>query len=128
MLDKFQSVAAIEQQISDGYLYYRVLEKEQIIGYFSLQIRDQSDIFVSKFYLSENTRGKGFGRAMLKYIERFAIENNCSKLKLTVNKHNPAYKIYLRLGFSNDGSVEFDIGNGYIMDDYLMSKELGLDD
>ena len=124
MLEKFQSEKAIHNQMSEGYLYFKVEEDGESVGYFSLEQRDEVDLFISKFYLFNKTRGKGFGRAMLEFIEVFAVKNNCENVKLTVNKYNPAYKIYLKLGFIKYGSAEFDIGGGFIMDDYLMSKKV----
>ena len=124
MLDKFQSERAIKSQLAEGYLYFQVSNLAEVVGYFSIQISDEVDLFISKFYLSEKTRGKGFGKAMLSFIENFAKKNGCKQIKLTVNKYNPAYQIYLKLGFVKYDSAQFDIGGGYIMDDYLMSKAI----
>ena len=124
MLDKFQSVKAIKEQLLQGYRYFKVLNEKQIIGYFSTQFRDNSSLFISKFYLAKSARGLGVGKIMLQFIESLALECTCNSLDLTVNKYNPAYQVYLKLGFTNQGSVEIDIGNGYIMDDYLMSKNI----
>ena len=124
MLDKFQSVQAMETQLTEGYRYFEVLDEEETVGYFSLQIRNKTHLFISKFYLLEKTRGQGFGTAMLIFIENYAKKNNCQQLKLTVNRHNPAYQIYLKLGFVVYDSAQVDIGSGYIMDDYLMSKNI----
>jgi len=124
MLDKFQSSEAISQQLSEGYQYYQVTNNSLLSGYFSIQYRDRSSLFISKFYLDKNNRGSGIGREMLSFIEQLGRSNHCKTLDLTVNKYNPAYDVYLKLGFDNVGSVEFDIGNNYIMDDYLMSKNI----
>jgi len=124
MLEKFQSEQAIKSQIQQGYLYFQVTYDSQLVGYFSVQLREKNSLFISKFYLASIARGKGLGKSMLNYIQQLAIDNNCKTLDLTVNKYNSAYQIYLKLGFTNQGSVEFDIGNGYIMDDYLMSKSV----
>ncbi len=124
MLEKFQSEAAIKQQLAEGYQYFQVFYMDVLTGYFSVQVRQPNRFFISKFYLSEQARGKKIGTAMLAFIEQQAMKNNCTQLDLTVNKFNPAYEIYLKLGFENVGSVEMDIGNGYIMDDYLMRKTL----
>ena len=43
-----------------------------------------------------------------------------SKITLTVNKYNlPAICIYEKVGFNRVDSIETDIGNGYVMDDYV---------
>ncbi|MBV1911139.1 MAG: GNAT family N-acetyltransferase [Kangiellaceae bacterium] len=122
MLDKFQSEQAVTAQINDGYEYFEVNFEEELMGYFSLQLRKNDSLFISKFYLAKSARGKRLGSAMFKHIETLAIEQKCKTIDLTVNKYNPAYEVYLKLGFSNVGSIEVDIGKGYIMDDYLMQK------
>jgi ribosomal protein S18 acetylase RimI-like enzyme len=45
-------------------------------------------------------------------------------LQLQVNKHNKALYFYQKLGFRVIEEVVFDIGHGYIMDDYLMELVL----
>jgi GNAT superfamily N-acetyltransferase len=125
MLEQFQSTKAIQDQIREGYQYFEVKKDEQLIGYFAIQKREKNSLFISKFYLAKVSRGSGAGKQMLSFIETFAIESGCKSLDLTVNKHNPAFEIYLKLGFVKYDEVEFDIGQGYIMDDYVMKKTLG---
>ena len=124
MLDKFQSEEAIHSQIKQGFTYYQVLLENQLVGYFSIQIKENSTLFISKFYLIKNARGKNLGVSMLKHIKMIAFEQGCNRLELTVNKQNPAVNIYLKLGFINIDSIQIDIGEGYVMDDYLMQKDL----
>lgn len=127
MLEKFQSHQAIKYQMEQGYQYYQVTTEAQLLGYFSIQMRENESLFISKFYLDKGTRGKGIGKQMLCFIEDLANSRDCKTIDLTVNKCNSAYKIYLKLGFINQGSAKFDIGNDYVMDDYLMSKNLQKD-
>ena len=124
MLDKFQSFSAIKSQLEDKYQYFLVIYNKTLIGYFSLQYQENSNLFISKFYLSKNMRGKGIGKFMLAHIEELAIKKAYKTIDLTVNKNNPSIEAYLRLGFIKENSVQFDIGGGYIMDDYLMRKVL----
>ncbi|WP_196137385.1 GNAT family N-acetyltransferase [Aliikangiella sp. G2MR2-5] len=121
MLEKFQSESAIQEQIEQGYQYYLVIQDEQPVGYFSVQPRSNT-LFLSKFYLDQSTRGKGFGRQMLTFVESLARQSAANKIELTVNKFNPAYEAYLKMGFENIEAIQIDIGNGYIMDDYRMNK------
>lgn len=123
MLKKFQSKEAIRAQINDGYWYYIVKHQQIFAGYLALQKR-QSSLFISKFYLNTDFRGQGIAKDMLSHIEQVAQEQSCASLELTVNKFNPAYDIYLKLGFENIESIQIDIGAGYIMDDYRMRKSL----
>ena len=44
---------------------------------------------------------------------------------LTVNKYNTgSIEVYRHLGFEIADSAVTDIGNGYVMDDYIMQREL----
>jgi predicted lactoylglutathione lyase len=48
-------------------------------------------------------------------------EKNASKLlHLNVNKQNPAVQFYVKCGFEIEKEVVLDIGNGFVMDDYIM--------
>lgn len=129
MLNKFQSEEAIQQQISEGYVYTivtwenKTTRENKDAGYMATQVRDET-LFISKFYLNKNFRGLGLAKPMLQYIDTTAEKNHCKKLELTVNKDNPAYEIYLKLGFENVESIVMDIGNNYVMDDYRMVKNI----
>lgn len=45
-------------------------------------------------------------------------------LQLQVNRRNNAKYFYEKNGFSVIKEFDFDIGNGYVMDDYVMEKQL----
>ena len=54
-----------------------------------------------------------------------ARERGLDALYLTVNKHNEmAIRAYKAKGFEVIDAVETDIGDGYIMADYIMEKKL----
>jgi diamine N-acetyltransferase len=123
MLDKFQSNSVIKQQIDEG-LHYFLLGNDIPIGYLALKV-ESPDLFVSKIYLLASFRNQGYGKLLMQFTENFGQENNCTQLKLTVNKYNlTAIKAYKKLGFTQKREVVFDIGNGYIMDDYEMVKPI----
>ena len=118
MLSKFQSKEAITQQITDGYLYYLLGTKP--IGYLCLKVEDTS-LFISKIYLKSDQRGKGYGKQMMDFATEKAQQLDLNTLRLTVNKYNnKTIAAYEKMGFSKKREVIFDIGNGYIMDDYEM--------
>ncbi len=124
MLGKFQSVEAMTEQIKKGFLYFLILNNNVPVGYMSVDILSET-LFLSKFYVTEAERGKGYGRTMITYLETFAKEKNLNKISLTVNKYNTgSIKMYEKVGFVISGTVVKDIGEGFIMDDYQMEKRL----
>jgi len=122
MLEKFQSALAIEDQVEKGIMYYLLLYQDTHVGYFSFSKNEES-LFLSKLYVLNSARGNGIGRAALSFIEVQAKKLNLKKIKLTVNKFNTnSIKMYEKLGFVNIEAIVQNIGNGYVMDDYVLEK------
>lgn len=121
MLEKFQSEQVVKGQINfQNYQYYFMEEDGENIGYFAVQ-KQKDNLFLSKIYIKKDFRGKGFARkAFTNAIIPITRELELPKITLTVNKYNFAsIMVYEKLGFDRVDSKEFDIGNGYIMDDYI---------
>ena len=49
---------------------------------------------------------------------------NAKALQLQVNRYNKARNFYENLGFTVLYKADFDIGNGYFMNDYVMELSL----
>jgi ribosomal protein S18 acetylase RimI-like enzyme len=124
MLSKFQSFSAMQQQIADGFEYYIALEGDAVAGYIGIQPRE-GKLFISKFYLLQDFRGRGHARSLLNFITQRAVDLKLNELSLTVNKYNDnTIAAYKKMGFSIKREVVFDIGEGYVMDDYEMKKKV----
>ena len=125
MLEKFQSVNAITSQIEEGWKYHLVSDSAVSVGYFAV-VPDYSNskMLISKFYVKKEHRNKGWGRAMLDFIEDISREHRINTLWLTVNKKNPAIAVYEKLGFVNVAPIVSHIGEGFVMDDFRMEKVL----
>lgn len=123
MLENYQSVDAITQQILDeGYKYFMVLGDGEILGYLALKA-EENRLLLSKLYLKKEFRGKGYFNKMLSFAEKIAQEKGLNSLYLTVNKHNDnSIAVYHKKGFIIKKEQVTDIGNGFVMDDYIMEK------
>lgn len=120
MLQKFQSVKAIKDQILHGVSYFLITHKESIAGYFSFQ-KESETLFLSKFYVLNELRGLGIGKIAFSFIQNEGVLLGCASISLTVNKNNMnAIKAYEKMGFKKIDAVEKPIGNGFVMDDYIM--------
>ena len=51
-------------------------------------------------------------------------KEGATKLQLQVNRDNKAKYFYEKLGFEVVRTQVFDIGQGYVMDDYVMEKKV----
>lgn len=124
MLEKFQSVKAIHDQVERGIAYYLMQFQDNFVGYFSFSIEDDV-LFLSKLYVLKSARGNGVARAALSFIQEKGQELGLKKIKLTVNKNNSnSIVAYQKMGFVNVASIVQDIGNGYVMDDYVLEKAM----
>lgn len=126
MIDRFQSAPAIAAQIRDGVEYWLMRVAGAAEGYCAL-IPDAAahSAMLSKFYIHRRVRGRGYGRAMIQFVEARCGELDGRELWLTVNRHNAvAIAVYQRLGFAITGTVVKDIGGGFVMDDFRMAKRL----
>lgn len=122
MLDQFQDEEAMTDQIAHGTIYLLALADGEPVGYCACK-PEEDRLFLSKLYLRQAVRGQGFGRKLLEA----ACAQGAGKraVYLTVNKHNDnTIAIYRKMGFSVIDSVVSDIGNGFVMDDYIMEKAL----
>lgn len=128
MLDKFQSDHAVKDQMANlNYRYYMIVCDGQDAGFvgFSPRYEGREELFLSKVYLLPEYRGKGAIGKAFSLVESETRKEGLKKIRLTVNKGNAhAVQVYRHYGFETVELAETDIGGGYIMDDYIMVKEL----
>lgn len=124
MVEKYQSINAISNQLKNENYIYHIVKIKKPIGYFGVSTKSNY-LFLSKFYLIKEARNNGFGKVIFKEIIKIAKENNKKSIKLTVNKNNKnTIEAYKKWGFTIIDSVVTDIGNGFVMDDYIMEYKL----
>ena len=125
MLEKFQSAIAIENQIKGEQYVYNILEDNgNILGYFGIAPKEDY-LFLSKLYIKKEFRNLGCGKLAFNKIKQLAQQFNKKSIQLTVNKNNTStIKAYEKWGFTTIDSVVTDIGNGFVMDDYIMEFKL----
>ena len=122
MLDMFQSVEAVTEQLSHGYNYYFAKNDGDNAGFLAFYPREGA-LYLSKLYLYKDQRGKGFSRVMLEFLKEKAKELGLNRIELNVNRNNPSVQIYEKLGFTVAWEEKNDIGNGFYMDDYVYALE-----
>lgn len=128
MLSERLSDDALRRQaaVTDGELAVLWLG-ERAVGYCgSGPGASAAEFKLEQLYVLAEMRGRRFGRQMLAHVERRAEECGRAWLTLQVNKRNAtAIAFYRRAGFHVREEAVFDIGNGYVMDDYVMQKPVG---
>lgn len=124
MVEKFQSYNAIKKAVTeDGYVYYMAESNDDLLGYLGIRDEGEGVIFISKVYVRNDKRRCGIATQLLERLKNDFPE--ARKWYLTVNKYNyGSISVYEKRGFNKVKDLVTDIGNGFVMDDYVMEKEL----
>ena len=125
MMELMYSEDSLQLQ-ANSKRHHFILAKENdvTLGFASYEFNfsETKKTKIHKIYVLSTQQGKGFGKKLIDYIETEAKNHYQEALLLNVNKYNIAQDFYKKLGFSIDHEVVIDIGNGYVMDDYVMQK------
>jgi ribosomal protein S18 acetylase RimI-like enzyme len=102
------------------------------VGYCGYELAGMDDqgtasaaMKLSQLYVLESHRSMGLGRHLLRHVEQRARGLGSRGLWLQVNKRNAgAIAFYRAAGFEVVREAVFDIGGGFLMDDYVMAKQV----
>ncbi|MFT5998029.1 MAG: GNAT superfamily N-acetyltransferase [Neolewinella sp.] len=137
MLRMMYSLEAMQEQAALGHVFHLLAEEQPAdtyggastrftpVGYFSHQIDYlPGTTKIHKLYALPSMQGKGYGKAMIGQVEAIARAAGQEMLRLDVNYENKAVGFYEYLGFEKKGRYDTDIGQGYLMEDWIMEKPL----
>lgn len=119
MLNWMYAPSTIEKEINDGILWEFIEEEGAPIGFIAVTPLKE-ELKLNKLYIDPEKQGKGYGQTVLQHIIEYGRNSGYKSIFLTVNKGNTrAIKAYTKAGFICTDSKVFDIGGGYVMDDYI---------
>ena len=86
---------------------------------------EPGEMKLDKLYVRTRCQRRGYGGMLIAQALATARDRGCNRLTLAVNKNNRnAIAAYLKHGFRVADSVVKEIGHGFVMDDYIMVKEV----
>ena len=127
MLSKMYSEAAVAEEYERGLVEYCFIVHEGVrVGFCSFGPSEHTGVMtLHKLYVQSRWQRHGFGKGALCCIEALCRKRGFSAITLAVNKKNSnAIQAYTSRGFTIEDSVTVDIGQGFVMDDYIMEKRL----
>ena len=127
MLERMYAPAALREQMHDlGHAFLLALDNTgQPRAYVSYQFDYlPATTKVHKLYVLPQGQRAGFGRSLLEAVAKTAKQADQRRLRLDVNYQNPAVGFYERLGFRKVDEVTTDIGEGFLMEDYVFELAL----
>ncbi len=124
MLSNFYSIESLENQFENGHVFLFVENDGQYLGFaaYETDCKEKGKTKLHKIYVMPNTQGKGIGKFLLNEVEKRTKNAENKYLFLNVNKYNNAINFYEKQGFVKIADEIIDIGQGYVMDDYVMEK------
>ncbi|MDR1330922.1 MAG: GNAT family N-acetyltransferase [Tannerella sp.] len=127
MFEMMYSTDSIRRQITEmQHRYFIVYADGLPAGYLSYETKSGDTYVFQKIYAVPEFHGKGVGRYMVEQvISRLRdIHPQPFTVELYVNRGNPAVGFYEHIGFAKSGTRDHPIGNGYYMNDYIMSMKV----
>lgn len=127
MLHQRYRAASILQQLGRPGSWWDVAQNAAgIIGFAHYFLdTDAQRIKLDKLYVHPAWQRRGVGAALLGRVEAEARRQGRTTLTLRTNRHNRiALAAYQKYGFIVTAQVVTEIGEGFVMDDYVLEKTL----
>jgi ribosomal protein S18 acetylase RimI-like enzyme len=124
MLGKMYNIGALQEQLAQGHKFLIAEQGSKNVGFASYS-RDEGDAFhLHKLYVLPEAHGQGVGKLLMNEVLNKVRMEGGKYLRLNVNRYNKAKDFYESAGFKIKESVDNEIGNGFLMNDYIMEKTI----
>lgn len=127
MMEWMYSIKNLQKQMKEeGHIYFIAYEKDTPCGYLSIQQENNELFHLQKIYILPAYQGKKYGKKLFEKAIEYIKQINLSpcRMILNVNRNNKAIHFYEKLGMKKIGKGDFPIGNGFLMEDYIMAIDI----
>jgi RimJ/RimL family protein N-acetyltransferase len=122
MLSNIYNAQSLQEQMeAKGHRFFLIENSgsKEVIGFISISTESEGIYWINKFYLLDEQQGKGTGTLVFNAIKEQMPA--LQLMRLTVNRQNyKSINFYFKQGFIIEQVADFDIGNGYYMNDFVM--------
>jgi ribosomal protein S18 acetylase RimI-like enzyme len=121
MLDLMYSSEALKKQMLDqGCEFLLYQPNDYSVGFASYSKNEEGIWRLHKLYVDIDQHGKGIGKILLEEVKKRVAAKGGNELELNVNKRNKSKDFYYSQGFTLRREEVIDIGEGYVMDDFVL--------
>lgn len=129
MIDMMYSEIALQKQMTEQNQHFLLIEDDKSSLYcgfisYELNYKNQLKTKIHKLYLLPRFKGKGLGRLLIDKVASIALASDNSSLSLNMNRNNKSFGFYNKMGFEIVGEEDINIGNNYLMEDYILEKKI----
>jgi diamine N-acetyltransferase len=121
MLNLMYHVDSLEHQIIHKNQSFFFIQYQQVnVGFIAVSQTNQ-ELFIHKWYIYQSYSRKGIGTQIFDLLTKTFTPKT---VRLTVNRLNfKSINFYFKCGFKIESVADFDIGNGFVMNDFVMLWE-----
>jgi diamine N-acetyltransferase len=126
MLAQRYAVDVIADELTRDNVWWHKCERgARIVGFSSCVTAERADeLKLDKLYVDNDVQRGGVGAGLIDNALALAARLGKARLILAVNKNNTqAINAYLKHGFTVRESIVKDIGQGFVMDDFIMTRD-----
>lgn len=129
MLNMMYSSDVLKSQMdADNFCFLLVRQEntESFFGFVSYETSymETNKTKLHKLYILPQCQATGAGRIFVDKVCEGARKAGNDIVFLHMNRDNKALNFYKRMGFEIVGEGDFDIGGGFLMEDYIFEKKL----
>lgn len=127
MLGKMYALDMLREDVRIRKIqFYQLIVDGRMAGFGAIGPLEPPAVWkLYKLYMLPELHGRGLGSRLLQHCEAEARRFGARRMRLEVNKRNlRPLAAYQRNGFTVVESVVTDFGGGFVMDDYVMVKDL----
>lgn len=129
MSDMMYSSTALTKQMTVQNHHFLLIKHKASSEYqgfisYELNYKNQPTTKIHKLYLLPECKGKGMGRKLINKVIESAQTAGNTLLSLNMNRENKSLGFYKQMGFQIVGEEDINIGDGYLMEDYIFEKKI----
>lgn len=126
MLNWMYDLKHLENQFNQGHQFFVAEIEGKPVGFIGIEPNypEKGLTKIHKIYILPNQQGLGIGKKLIEYVRELSIQSEMEGLLLNVNRYNKAVDFYKAIDFIILFEENIDIGNGYMMEDFVMKLEL----
>jgi len=128
MLAWMYAPETIAREMAEGVIWETAWLGGERVGFHSCTPdATEQRLKLNKLYVLPEQQGLGLGQQLLARVHALAAQHGMRQVWLQVNKQNArAIRTYERNGYLVERSAVFDIGGGFVMDDFIMTRAIRL--
>jgi ribosomal protein S18 acetylase RimI-like enzyme len=120
LADRYASTT-IHAQLADPYHVWLIARENGELSGFAHAVIENGRCKLDKLYVDPERQRRGIGRSLFEAVRSITRGQGVHRLSLQVNRRNArAIEAYRKYGLHVVEARVFDIGGGFVMDDYIM--------